>query len=893
MATIDRYRVVVDTADATRSLDGLRTAVGALIAAFSVRELAQFSDSVTNVRNRLNQLTPGIDDTSEQFRALAGIAISARAPLEETADLYFRISRAAGSLGISQREAAEVTSLVAKAITASGISAQEASGPLLQLGQALQSGRLQGDELRSIMEGLPPVSRALADSLGVPIGALKELGSQGKISAQDVITAIQQARDSIERDFGATTATIGQATETLRTSLSLAFDQFNQNTGASQAVAQAIEYIAFQIFRLSQNVEDIIGPLRTFAQVVGALVIFATTNKLITVFVGAIRTVAGAITAAVGAIGGLRFAFSGLASGTAIAGGGIVGFAANVVTSLTPLGRLARLAVTVGSALAAWIGIGNAVDDIEEMGDATSDTAQAIADWKAEMAALTGELNNTVETTGVLNSALTELQDTTAKGLGDYREANQDFLESLRITRENLDLSREQIGYNETIRRFAEDYRDRIRDLRGELEELNKSPERNADLIAQINTAIAETTAEYESQRPAIEAIASEIQRVQEQQREATEAAREQAEAIREAAEAARILERATQGADGFIRDVTRSTEELERQMRQLNMNPLERQIDDIETDIRRKLQDRVRELQALKSDTNAAQIEAEIQRITTAASGAIEQQARLARESYRQSRSFAEGWRRAFEEYADNATNASKRAEEIFRKTTQGLEDLLFDFIKTGRFNWKTFVQDITDTLLRSQLQQLIARTFAPDGLLGGVADMFGLGDLFGGGGGGAGSQRGNSPSTPLYVADVTSGARTVGNLLGGSTQGGGLGGSIKNVVSGLGNAVSGIFGGGGSSGGLGSTISKGISSLFGGFFANGGFLPAGKFGIVGERGPEMIGGPAQITPMAGSVTYNINAVDAASFKAMVARDPGFIHAVASQGARALPTRR
>jgi hypothetical protein len=127
----------------------------------------------------------------------------------------------------------------------------------------------------------------------------------------------------------------------------------------------------------------------------------------------------------------------------------------------------------------------------------------------------------------------------------------------------------------------------------------------------------------------------------------------------------------------------------------------------------------------------------------------------------------------------------------------------------------------------------------------------------------------------------------------LGGSTQGGGLGGSIKNVVSGLGNAVSGIFGGGGGSGGLGSTISKGISSLFGGFFANGGFLPAGKFGIVGERGPEYIGGPAQITPMAGSVTYNINAVDAASFKAMVARDPGFIHAVASQGARALPTRR
>jgi len=892
MATIDRYKVIVDTADARRSLDGLRTVIGGLIAAFSIRELSQFADSITNVRNRLNQLTPGIQDTTEQFRALAGIAINARAPLSETADLYFRIARASGALGISLQEAAEVTDLVAKAITASGISAQEAQGPLLQLGQALQSGRLQGDELRSILEGLPPVARALADSLGVPIGALKELGSQGKISAQDVIEAIQNARESIERDFGATSATIGQATETLRTSLSLAFDQFDQNTGASQAVAQAIEYIAFQVFRLSQNVEDIIGPLRTFAQAVGALVVFATTNKLITIFVGAIRTIAGAVTAAIAAIAGIRLAFAGLASGTAVAGSGIVGFVAKVITSFTPLGRLARLVVTVGSALAAWVGIGNVVDDIEEMGDATSDTAQQIAAWKAEMAALTSELDTTVDTSQNLNTALLELQETTSKGIGDYREANQEFVESLRITRENLNLTREQIQYNDTLRRFAEEYRDRISDLRSELEELNKSPERNAELIAEINAAIAQTTAEYQAQRPQVEAIASEIQRVTEEQRAATEAARAQAEAIREAAEAARVLERATESADGFIRGLNRSTEDLQTELGQLNMSPLERQIDDIGIKIRRQLQDRVRELQNLKTDTNAAQIEQEIQRITRAASGAIEQQARLARESYRQSRSFAEGWRRAFEEYADNATNASKRAEEIFRKTTQGLEDLLFDFIKTGRFNWKTFVQDITDTLLRSQLQQLIARTFAPDGLLGGVADMFGLGDLFGGGGG-TGQQRGNSPSTPLYVADVTGGGGAGAFV--GPLQPAQSGGGLSGIVSGIGNAVSGIFGGGSSGGGgiLGS-ISKGISNIFGGFFADGGFLPAGKIGIVGERGPEMISGPANITPMGGgAVTYNINAVDAASFKALVARDPGFIHAVASKGARALPARR
>ena len=893
MATIDRYQVIVDTQDARRSLDGLRGAVAGLIAAFSVRELAQFADSITNVRNRLNQLTPGINDTTQQFKALAGIAISARAPLAETADLYFRISRAAGSLGISQREAAEVTELVAKAITASGISAQEASGPLLQLGQALQSGRLQGDELRSILEGLPPVARALADSLGVPIGALKELGAQGKISAQDVIQAIQGARDSIERDFAATTSTIGQAAQTLKTTLGIAFDEFEQNTQVGRTVALAIEYIAFQIYQLSKNIDDIIGPLRTFAQAVGALIVFATTNKLISMFVGALGLIGGAVSGVVTSIGALRVAFAGLGSAGAVAGGGIAAFAANVITSLTPLGRLAKLAIAAASAFAAWSGIGEVIDDVSEMGDETSETARAIAEWKAEMAALTQQLDDTVDTTGQVNQALTELQTKTREGLGSYQDANEQFLENLRITRENLDLTREQIQYNDTIRRFADDYNTRIKALRDRLEELNRQPERNAELIEEINAAIARTTAEYQAQLPTVTQIAAEIQRVQEEQNRAAEAARVHEEAMRKVADAAR-------SAQDFVRSLERSTEDVGKELRQLNMSDLEKQIDNISIRIRRDLADRIRELENVKlSLTDPAQIreiDAEIARISNAANNAIREQARLVTESQRQQRTFAYGWRKAFEEYADNATNAAKRAEEIFAKTTRGLEDLLVDFVKTGKFEWKTFVADITETLLRSQIQQLIAKTFSPDGILGGIGSALGLDGLFGGGGG---ANKGETASNPLYVMDVSGGMGGGRMPSVAAPTGGSLGGifdSIKNIGSSISNGIGSIFGGGssgGSGGGLLSSIGKGIKSIFGGFFANGGFLPAGQVGIVGERGPEMIGGPANITPMGGNVTYNIQAVDAASFKQLVARDPGFIHAVAMQGGSAIPSRR
>jgi hypothetical protein len=92
----------------------------------------------------------------------------------------------------------------------------------------------------------------------------------------------------------------------------------------------------------------------------------------------------------------------------------------------------------------------------------------------------------------------------------------------------------------------------------------------------------------------------------------------------------------------------------------------------------------------------------------------------------------------------------------------------------------------------------------------------------------------------------------------------------------------------------------------------ANGGPVQGATPIIVGERGPELfvpqsagkiinnsaLKGSGQNTGgMSGSygqttVNYNIQAVDAASFRSMVARDPSFIYAVTEQGRRSQPTR-
>ena len=335
MAADATIRVDADTRGAERALGRLQSVLGALSVGFIATEFAKLADEATNLRNRLNLVTSSVENNNAVFNELFQIAQRSRSPLSQTGDLFFRIARSADTLGISQAQALQATENVAKAITASGISAAEAAGPLLQLGQALQSGRLQGDELRSILEGLPPVSRALAASLGVPVGALKELGAQGKISGRAVIDAILAAGETIEKDFGKTTETIEQSFTKLNNSAVKFADSFNTATGASTASSSAINRIADALDSLSKNIDLVVDGLK----LAGAALLF--------VFRG---TIFGAVTSALvflaKNIQRLGFLFLDIRKAVTAAGAGFLAFGnyvrsqfASVISQVTGRGQ--------------------------------------------------------------------------------------------------------------------------------------------------------------------------------------------------------------------------------------------------------------------------------------------------------------------------------------------------------------------------------------------------------------------------------------------------------------------------------------------------------------------------------------------------------------------------
>lgn len=250
MATA-QIRITADTAQAERALGGLnnslRNLAGIALGGIGVREFAAFSDSVTTLQNKLNQLTPGINDTGKQMSQLNDIVQSTGISMDAVGDIYFSFAKTAGSLGITQAEAAKATEAVAAAMALGGQSAGEASGALLQMGQALKSGVFQGDELRSVLEGMPiDVVQGLADRFGVTVGELKKLGSEGKITATAFTQAILDMHGSVTSRVEDLAPTFEATLNRIKSSIGVAFadsEVAERMTAALQGIADGLEGI--------------------------------------------------------------------------------------------------------------------------------------------------------------------------------------------------------------------------------------------------------------------------------------------------------------------------------------------------------------------------------------------------------------------------------------------------------------------------------------------------------------------------------------------------------------------------------------------------------------------------------------------------------------------------
>lgn len=312
------------------------TALGALGVSASVGQFREYADTWQDMANKIAASGEQTERVAAVQDKVAKTAIASRSDLKSTSDLYVGLTRSTKDLGASQAQIFRVVETVNKAFAVSGASAAEQASGILQLNQALQSGALQGDELRSILENAPMVAEAVAKEFGVSVGELKKLGAEGELVADRVFQGLLKASASVDEQFKRTSITTSQAFTNLRTALTQYFGQMDQATGISRAFAGAIQTVALNI--------DV--AMRA-AAVLGA--------ALLAAFSPAIIAGVGAIVAPLAGVAGLAAGVAAVAAGFAAFGDQIQPIAGELATLADYAQASFQILTEYGGQAADWI----------------------------------------------------------------------------------------------------------------------------------------------------------------------------------------------------------------------------------------------------------------------------------------------------------------------------------------------------------------------------------------------------------------------------------------------------------------------------------------------------------------------------------------------------------
>ena len=223
--------------------------------ALAARAAQRNADSYTELNNRLRLVTDSENELIATRQRLLRISQDTRTELGANAELYSRLALATREQGRSQAEVLRVTEVLNKQVQIGGSTASEAAGGLVQLAQGLAAGRLQGDELRSVLESLQGVTLGLLGGFrklrqqgkidfDVTIGNIRELAAEGKITSEVLLDAILASADETDRKFQNVNKTVSGGLVQIGNAALAAIGGFDQAAGASAGLAESLGQIA-------------------------------------------------------------------------------------------------------------------------------------------------------------------------------------------------------------------------------------------------------------------------------------------------------------------------------------------------------------------------------------------------------------------------------------------------------------------------------------------------------------------------------------------------------------------------------------------------------------------------------------------------------------------------
>lgn len=372
----DEIKSIMSQVNKGLQFAGAVTGIG--IAATAVKDVAtaaaQTADQLTSVRSRINLINDGTQTTAEIMEKVFDAAQRSRGSYVDMADSVAKLNMLAKDAFSSNDEAIMFVEQLNKQFKISGASIEESSAAMYQLTQAMAAGKLQGDEFHSIMENAPMLAQSIAQEMGLTVGQLKDMSSQGLITADIIKEALFNSAEETNAKFAEIPMTFAEVGQSIQNEMLLAF----------QPVLE-------QLSAIPQN-----GDFQAFVQGVGV----------------AIRTMAVTASASISIIGA---AFNGLKAIITVISQTIRSFTSLFITTM-PRVSAAVLAVVVAfttyRAAMALCGTQTAALTVKTVALKTAQLASAVATraYGVAMTAVRVAIQGTILTVGALTMGTTVLK---------------------------------------------------------------------------------------------------------------------------------------------------------------------------------------------------------------------------------------------------------------------------------------------------------------------------------------------------------------------------------------------------------------------------------------------------------------------------------------------------
>lgn len=223
----------------------------------AAQNAAQISSEYKNMAAQVRLVSKEGENAVATQDKLFNLAQKTRQSYQATVSTFTRISRSVAHLGKSEKQRLDITEAINKSLLIGGGNMQESSAAAIQLTQGLASGRLAGDELRSVLENAPRLAQTIADGLGVTIGKLREMGSQGELTGEQVFEAILSQKKKLDEEFETIPVTIAASIQLMANSITQSIGKIDEMTGASEKAAAVFQGLSEIIEQLPAYLQEI------------------------------------------------------------------------------------------------------------------------------------------------------------------------------------------------------------------------------------------------------------------------------------------------------------------------------------------------------------------------------------------------------------------------------------------------------------------------------------------------------------------------------------------------------------------------------------------------------------------------------------------------------------